>query len=93
MYIPLENFWSVLIWVITGALAGAAASVLVRGRGRGPVWDVVTGLIGALLGGLLVKWLNVSVPSAPITFQTGDFLVAFIGALILVVLLRILFRR
>jgi len=93
MYIPLENFGSVLIWVITGALAGAAASFLVRGRNRGPVWDVVTGLIGALLGGLLVNWLKIPIPSSPITFQTGDFLVAFVGALILVILLRVLLRR
>jgi len=93
MYIPLENFGSIFILVVTGALAGAAAGFLVRGRNRGPVWDVITGLVGALLGGLIVKWLNISIPSVDVVFRTGDLLVAFIGALILLALLRVFFRR
>jgi uncharacterized membrane protein YeaQ/YmgE (transglycosylase-associated protein family) len=93
MYIPLDNFGQVMIWVITGALAGAAAGFLVRGRNRGPIWDVIIGLTGAVIGGFLVSWLKIPVPSANITFQTGDLLIAFLGALLLMLVLRLLTPR
>lgn len=93
MYIPLENFASVFILVVTGALAGAAAGFLLRGRNRGPVWDVIIGLAGAFIGSVLVGWLKIPIPSSDITFKTGDILVAFFGAVILLLVLRLVTPR
>ncbi|MCU0477020.1 MAG: GlsB/YeaQ/YmgE family stress response membrane protein [Anaerolineae bacterium] len=93
MYIPLENFTSVFILVVTGALAGAAAGFLIRGRSRGPVWDAAIGLAGAFIGSLIVGALRIPVPSTDIVFKTGDLLVAFAGALLLMLIIRFVFRR
>lgn len=93
MYIDLNQLGTVLIWVITGAIAGAAASFLVGRRNRNAVWDVIIGLVGAVLGGLIINALNIQVPSTPITIETRELIISFAGALIFLVLLRLLFRR
>lgn len=93
MYINLNTFGTVFIWVVIGALAGALASFLIRGRSRGPVWDALTGLAGAVLGGFLVRLLNIQLNMGQIVFDVSDFIVAFVGAVILLFLIRVLFRR
>ena len=62
--------------VVSGALAGWIAGVLVRGAGYGVVINVVLGVIGGILGGSLLNLLNVA--------QRGwliDFAMAVLGAI------------
>jgi uncharacterized membrane protein YeaQ/YmgE (transglycosylase-associated protein family) len=76
-------------WVIIGLIAGLLAGLLVRGRGLGFVSSVVLGLLGALLGGFLFTVLRIDVPSAfdgGITLAWADAFIAFVGAVILLLL-------
>jgi len=79
----------VITWVVIGLLAGLLAGLLIRGRRFGFISAVVVGLLGALLGGFLFKVLNIQVPAAlngGITLAWADVLVAFIGAVIILLL-------
>ena len=70
-------------WLIIGALAGWIAS-LITGRGEGLLLDIVVGIIGAFVGGLLYSALT------GVNFTAGfnltTLLVAIVGAVILLVI-------
>ena len=73
-----------LSWLFVGLLAGFFASVVVRGRGYGCFLDIVIGLIGAFIGGFLASFLGITG-----TFHFwGTLLIAFLGACILVAILK-----
>ena len=75
-----------LSWLFVGLLAGFFASVVVRGRGYGCFLDIVIGLVGAFIGGFLASFLGITG-----TFHFwGALLIAFLGACILVALLKAL---
>ena len=77
---------SVIWFLIVGVIAGWLAGLLVKGGGFGLIGDLVVGIIGALIGGLLVGGglLGGGV--------LGSILVATIGAVILLVVLRVIKR-
>jgi len=79
---------SFLGWLIIGALAGWLAGKIVAGYGFGLVGNIVIGILGACIGGLILPRLGI-VPES-----TGaNFLAATLGAVILLVVLGILQRR
>jgi uncharacterized membrane protein YeaQ/YmgE (transglycosylase-associated protein family) len=76
----------IVTWLVVGLVAGVLAGLLVGGYGV--LVDMVIGMVGALIGGWLFThegW------HAPISGLGGTIFIAFIGALILLVILR-LFR-
>ena len=75
----------ILAWIAVGLLAGWLASQVVRGGGYGPTGDIVVGIAGALIGGFLAGAL-LNFPDA--VNGITSFIVAFVGAVILIVLLR-----
>ena len=75
-------------WLIVGLVAGVLAS-FVMGGGYGLVGDIVIGIVGAFVGGWLFRQLGVS---SPISGLGGTIFVAFIGAIVLLFLLRLLNR-
>jgi uncharacterized membrane protein YeaQ/YmgE (transglycosylase-associated protein family) len=78
----------ILVWIVVGGVAGLLASLLVRGTGLGLVGDILAGIVGAFLGGLLFNALG----HAGITgFNLYSLVVAFIGAVVLLVIVRLLF--
>jgi uncharacterized membrane protein YeaQ/YmgE (transglycosylase-associated protein family) len=82
-----------IVWLIIGSLAGFLAGMVVRGRGFGVFGNMLIGLVGALVGGLIFALLNVEITGLPtFTFSLADLLVAFIGAVLLLLIAR-LFRR
>jgi uncharacterized membrane protein YeaQ/YmgE (transglycosylase-associated protein family) len=82
----------ILSWIIVGLLAGWLAGVLVKGRGFGCIGDIIVGVIGALLGGFLAShFFHMGDPISGINFQS--ILVAFVGAVIFVVILRLIAGR
>jgi uncharacterized membrane protein YeaQ/YmgE (transglycosylase-associated protein family) len=86
----------VITWLIIGLIAGFLATVVVRGRGRGAMSSIVIGLLGALLGGFLFNLLNVTIPPSlqgGFTLRFIDIVVAFIGAVIVLILFGGFWRR
>jgi uncharacterized membrane protein YeaQ/YmgE (transglycosylase-associated protein family) len=88
------NAGQLVIWLITGALAGYIVGLLLRRRGFGAAGNVLIGLVGAVVGGLLFQLLGIQLDGlATFTFSLADLLVAIIGALVLVVVLGMVARR
>lgn len=44
-----------LTWLVVGAIAGWLAGQVMKGSGFGLIGDIVIGVIGALVGGLLAR--------------------------------------
>ena len=78
----IESF---LIWIAIGLIAGWLASTLVGG-GMGLVGDIVIGIVGAFVGGLIFRRLGMH---APFHGLAGTIFVAFVGAIVLLLLLRL----
>jgi uncharacterized membrane protein YeaQ/YmgE (transglycosylase-associated protein family) len=81
---------SIIIWLIVGAIAGWLAGMVVKGGGFGLIGDIIVGIIGAVIAGWLLPRLhiNIAVGSAIVT----EIIDAFIGAVILLVILRLVRR-
>ena len=79
---------TILIWMVIGLIAGWLAS-RVAGRGYGVIGDIVLGIVGAFLGGLMFRTLHLK---TPFTGMASTIFVAFIGALVLLLLMRLVRR-
>jgi uncharacterized membrane protein YeaQ/YmgE (transglycosylase-associated protein family) len=77
---------TILIWLVVGLVAGWLASA-VAGGGYGVIGDIVIGVVGAFIGGFIFRGLHIHVPWSGIP---GTILVAFVGALVLLVILRVI---
>jgi uncharacterized membrane protein YeaQ/YmgE (transglycosylase-associated protein family) len=77
----------ILTWILVGLVAGVLASVVMGGIGYGIIGDIIVGIVGAFLGGWLFSALGVSTPFGGLG---GTIFVAFIGAVVLLFLLRLL---
>jgi uncharacterized membrane protein YeaQ/YmgE (transglycosylase-associated protein family) len=71
-------------WVVVGLLAGGLAGFVMEGGGYGLIGDMVLGLVGSIVGGLIFRALGVSAGGGlvPTVF------VAFVGAVIVIVAQR-----
>ncbi len=78
---------SILIWIISGIVAGWLAGVIVKGGGFGLIGDLIVGLIGGLIGGWLAGILGLQASS-----WFGQTLVAALGGVVFVVVLRAIRR-
>ncbi len=78
---------SILVWIISGIVAGWLAGVLVKGGGFGLIGDLIVGLIGGLIGGWLAGVMGLQASNL-----LGQILVAALGGVILVVILRAIRR-
>jgi uncharacterized membrane protein YeaQ/YmgE (transglycosylase-associated protein family) len=79
----------ILSWIVVGLIAGWLAGLLVKGGGFGCVGDIIVGVIGGLLGGWVASYFfHMGDPMSGINLSS--ILVAFGGAVILVILLRLL---
>ena len=77
-----------LTWLIVGLVAGVLAS-FVMGGGFGIVGDIIVGIVGAFLGGWIFRTLGVGTPFGGLA---GTIFVAFIGAVVLLFLIRLIRR-
>lgn len=79
----MDLLWFLLIGLVAGWLSG----LIMKGGGFGLVGDLVIGVIGALLGGFLFGRLGISAGGL-----LGSLVLATIGAILLIVLLRVVRR-
>lgn len=78
-----------LTWLIVGLVAGVLASLLV-GSGGGILVDIVIGVVGAFIGGWLFQAAGWHAPFAGLA---GTIFIAFIGSVILLVMLNLIRGR
>jgi uncharacterized membrane protein YeaQ/YmgE (transglycosylase-associated protein family) len=77
---------SLLVWIVVGLIAGFLASLVVGGVGLGIIGDVIVGIVGAFIGGWLFTTFHIAIPIAGLP---GEVLVAFIGAVVLLFVVRL----
>ena len=77
---------TVLIWIAIGLISGWLASAVVGG-GFGIVGDIVVGIVGSFVGGLIFHALGLH---APFGGLAGTIFVAFLGAIALLIVLRLI---
>ena len=74
----------VIRWIIVGIIAGALASRVVAGKGMGCIADLVVGVAGAFLGGIVFSLFGVQ----GVAGFWESIVVAFVGAALLLALLQ-----
>lgn len=79
---------SIIVFLLVGLIAGWLANRIMHG-GFGLIGDLIVGVIGALIGGLLLGALGVSFSGLGIL---GAILTALIGAIILLFIIRLIRR-
>ncbi len=84
----LEN---IVVYIVVGLVAGFLAGLVVMGHGRGWFWNLIIGILGAILGGWLANQLHLSIN---VGIQIlNQIIIAFAGAVILLLIWRLIFRR
>lgn len=78
----------ILAWIVVGLIAGWLAGLVMRGGGYGVLTNIIVGIVGGLLGGFLA-WLLFGVD--PMSgFNVISIVTAFLGAVLLVAIIRAL---
>ena len=81
----------ILSWIVVGLIAGWLAGKVMKGGGFGLIGDIVVGVLGGLLGGwIATTFLNLGGMTG---INLGSILIAFVGAVILLLVLRLIRRR
>jgi len=77
----------ILSWIVVGLIAGWLAGLVMKGGGYGIIGDIILGIIGALVGGFIggaIFGVGIS------GFNIETLIVAFLGAVVVVALVRAL---
>jgi len=78
-----------IMWLIVGGIVGWLASLIMRTDAQqGILLNIVVGIVGAFLGGLI--FTGGSINNAPLTI--GTFLVSLIGAVVLLGIVNLIRR-
>jgi uncharacterized membrane protein YeaQ/YmgE (transglycosylase-associated protein family) len=81
---------AILIIIVIGAVAGWLAGLIVRGAGFGLIGDIIIGIVGAFVGSWVLGKLGVgAIVHNPLV---DKIIVATIGAVILLLLIRLIRR-
>ena len=78
-----------LSWILVGLIAGWLADMVMRGRGRGVLYSIILGIVGALVGGFLASTL-LGIPDPINGFDISTLFVAFLGAVVVIGIVRAL---
>lgn len=74
----------IILWIVFGALVGWVASIVMK-SGGGLVWDIVVGIVGAVIGGFIMSLLGEGGVGG---FNLYSFIVALLGACVLIIIMR-----
>ncbi len=77
----------IITWLIVGLVAGVLASLVMGGTGYGIIGDIIIGIVGAFVGGWLFSKMGIATPFGGLP---GTIFVAFIGAIVLLFVLRLI---
>lgn len=80
---------NLISWIVVGLIAGFLAGKVMREGGYGLIGDIVVGVLGGLIGGFLATNLF-HIKESVTGINVESVLVALVGALVLLVGLRLL---
>ena len=79
-----------LYFIIVGAISGWLANLLIGKGGKGLVSNLIVGIVGALLGGWLFSQFGSGQAVSGLNLES--ILVSFVGAVVFLVVLRLIGR-
>jgi uncharacterized membrane protein YeaQ/YmgE (transglycosylase-associated protein family) len=74
----------ILVWIVIGGIAGILAEALVGGLRSGLIGAIIVGILGAIIGGWLFGVLSINAGTGIV----AEIIKAFIGAAVLLLILR-----
>ena len=80
-------------WIIIGAVAGDMARRLMKSKDRSFVSDLILGIIGAFVGGMVAGIAGLNLPDNGITGFFANMVIATGGAALLIYLRRLITRK
>ncbi len=81
---------SLLAWLVVGLIAGFLASKVINKTGEGLVIDIILGVVGAFVGGFIFNFFGASGATG---INLYSIFVAFIGAVVVLLIYHMVFRR
>jgi len=81
---------SIIGWIILGLVAGFIASKIVDSSGQGMLMDIVLGIVGAIIGGVIFNFFGATGVTG---FNIYSLIVAIIGAVVVLWLYHALAGR
>ncbi len=84
-----------LSWLVIGILAGSLAGMIVTRNktGLGHFLNLLVGLVGAIIGGAIVRLLKLDFGLGKIVLRWEDMVAAVIGSLLLIILVSVLRKK
>jgi len=81
---------SILAWIVLGLISGFVASKIVNRQGAGCLLDIVLGIVGAFVGGIIFTGIG----GRGVTgFNLWSMFVAIVGAVVVLVLYHAIIDR
>ena len=84
---------SILGWIVVGFIAGGLARWVTGARRRGCLATIVVGILGGLIGGALFRLATDRDTDVIDDFDVGSIFVAFVGAVLLLLVLGTISRE
>jgi len=75
-----------ITWIVVGLIAGWLAGQVMKGGGYGVLVDIILGILGGIVGGRVFGLIGIW----PGGGMIGSIIVAFVGAVILVWITRLI---
>jgi len=83
-----------IVWVVLGGIIGWLASIVMKTNAQQGIFlNIIVGVVGAFLGGLLLAPLFGAGTINSDDFSLGGLLVSFLGAIILLAIVNLFHRR
>ncbi len=80
----------IILWIIFGALVGWIASLIMKTDAeQGAIINIIVGIVGAVLGGYIMNFFG---QSGTTGFNIYSFIVALIGAVVLIAIVKAIRR-
>ena len=73
----------VIAWIIFGLIAGFIASKIVNKTGEGILLDIALGIVGAIVGGLVFRFLGMAGATG---LNLWSLVVAVVGAVLVLII-------
>lgn len=88
----MEKYGPLIWFLLIGLASGWLASKLMKRSDMGLIRNMVVGVVGAVLGGTITKFLELDLASIFGNLQLGQLVTSFAGALVFLILIN-LFRK